>query len=200
MPRIQWLSILRVAPWFAAVLMSASVRAQSAGAPPPDLNANFVGDWVGQLEYRDYSNNERVFLPTWLRISESADHRSLDLSYVYDDGPSKTVRERVTLQLDAPSRTATLIEYGRSSKDTATTQRFEVAGLEDFQKTGRGVLRLSGTGMDDGKRADVRLTITLRRNLHSWRKDVRPAGDTTESSYQFRDGYVFTRARPPAAP
>ena len=188
-----------LAPLLAVALASASMRAQSA-APRSSLHAGFLGDWVGQLEYRDYSSNERVFLPTWLRIAESSDHRALELSYVYDDGPTKIVRERTTLRLDTATRKATLTEYGQSPKDTAITRSFDVSGLDEFQRKGRGVLRLSGGGMDDGKQVNVRLTITLERNLYSWRKEVRPAGDATEKSYQFRDGYVFTRAQAPEAP
>jgi hypothetical protein len=30
------------------------------------LNQNLTGEWVGQLEYRDFQTNERVLLPTWL--------------------------------------------------------------------------------------------------------------------------------------
>ncbi|MEP7064953.1 MAG: hypothetical protein ABI889_02860 [Gemmatimonadota bacterium] len=186
-------------PLITIALASASLRAQDAAAPP-DLNANFVGNWAGQLEYRDYSSNERVFLPTWLAITESVDHRSLDFSYVYDDGPNKTVRERMAFRLDAAASKATLTDFGQTSKDTSSTQSYDVSGLDEFGKTGRGVLHLAGVGMDGGKRVDVRLTITLRRNLYSWRKDVRPAGDTDERSYQFRDGYVFTRVQAPAEP
>lgn len=60
------------------------IAAQAPAAAPSDLNAAFVGDWTGQLEYRDYTTNERTYLPTWLKILESADHRSLVFRYVYD--------------------------------------------------------------------------------------------------------------------
>ena len=178
----------------------ARVGAQSAVAAPSDNFASFAGDWTGQLEYRDYTSNERVFLPTWLKISEAADHRSLTYSYVYDDGPTKTVREHVTLALDPAARKATLTDLGATSASKSTISTYDVSGLDEFAKTGRGVLKLTGPGMDDDKRVEVRLTITLRRNLYTQRKEIRPAGSTDEKDFQFRDGYTFTRAQAPAAP
>jgi hypothetical protein len=192
--RVCQLSLLGVA------LATATLGAQSPALPPQDLNTNFVGNWVGQLEYRDYGTNERVFLPTWLRITETSDHRALELSYVYDDGPSKTVREHVTLELDAAMHRATLTDHDETQKGKTTSQTFAVSGLDEFSKTGRGVLRLTGPGLDDNKHVDVRVTLTLRRNLYSYRKEIRPAGNTDEDAYEFRDGYVFTRAEGPAAP
>lgn len=59
---------------------------------------------------------------------------------------------------------------------------------------------LTGAGEDNDKPADVRITITLRRNLYTARKEVRAKGSVDDKDYQFRDGYLFTRARPPAAP
>jgi hypothetical protein len=185
-----------------AILAVASVRgrARATAAAPSDLNANFVGDWTGQLEYRDYSSNERVFLPTWLKVTEAVDHRSLIFSYVYDDGPTKIVRERLVFALDSAAHKVTTTDQDESSKGETTTTTYDVSGLEEFAKTGRGVLRLTGDGTDNDKRVEVRLTITLRRNLYSSRKEVRPAGSTDEKDFQFRDGYVFTRAQSPAAP
>ena len=58
-----------------------------AQTPATDLNTNFVGKWTGQLEYRDFQSNAQVFLPTWLTITESTDHKALQFNYVYDDGP-----------------------------------------------------------------------------------------------------------------
>ncbi|MEP7087646.1 MAG: hypothetical protein ABI884_10100 [Gemmatimonadota bacterium] len=183
------------------VLGAAAAGAQSTAANPPDLNVAFVGDWTGQLEYRDYTSNDRTFLPTWLRIAESADHRSLVFSYVYDDGPTKTVREHVTFALDQAARKATITDLDETtSKPKTSVSTYDVSGLDEFRKTGRGVLVLTGDGEDNGKPAEVRITMTLRRNLYTAKKDVRARGSVDDTDYQFRDGYLFTRAKPPAAP
>lgn len=179
------------------VLAWAGARAQSSAV---DLHAAFIGDWTGQLEYRDYTTNERVFLPTWLKITKSSDHRSLTFSYVYDDGPTKIVREHLTFALDPAARKAVTTDQDDAGKGKVSTSSYDVEGLEKFAQTGRGVLRLTGPGMDDGKAVEVRLTITLGRNLLAQRKEIRPKGSTDESAFQFRDGYVFTRAQAPAVP
>ena len=178
-----------------------SVSASAQHSPRQSgLAVHLVGEWTGQLEYRDYSSDERVFLPTWLTVSEAGDGRSLAFSYVYDDGPAKTVREHVTLTLDEATRKATVVDHDETAGGKVTTSCYDVSGLEEFGKTGYGVLRLTGRGRDDEKQVDVRIVLTLRRNLYSYRKEVRPAGSLDDKDFRFRDGYVFTRAQPPAAP
>lgn len=61
-----------------------------------------AGRWSGTLDYRDFGSNERVTLPTLL---ESDGHR---LSWTYDDGPGKTVRESVRWTFDDVRRTLTI--------------------------------------------------------------------------------------------
>jgi hypothetical protein len=184
----------------AALSTSAALCAQTAPKPPANLNANFLGNWTGQLEYRDYRTDERVFLPTWLRITETPDRRSIVLSYIYDDGPAKTVRESVTVTLDATGRKVTFAAKDEKFPPGLTSTTFDATGFEDFAKTGRGNLILTGTGNENGKPSAFRITLTLRRNLYTYRKETHPIpaqGAPTED-FQFRDAYLFTRAEPPA--
>ena len=51
-----------------ALLCAMAMAAQQQATVSPGLYSGIVGEWVGQLEYRDYSDNERVFLPTWLTV------------------------------------------------------------------------------------------------------------------------------------
>ena len=161
-----------------------------AAAAPGDDAASFVGDWTGQLEYRDYQTNERVFLPTWLSVHESGDAGHLTFAYTYDDGPDKGVREILELSLSPAARTATL-----SSEGDHASSFYQVAGFDDFTKNSGGKLVLTGRGTDDHQPSDVRLTLTLNRNLLSWLKETRPAGSTEE--FKFRDQYTLTRAVSP---
>jgi hypothetical protein len=148
----------------------------------------FVGDWVGQLEYRDFSNDSRVFLPTWLTVSPTADGRSLEFAYTYDDGPTKTVKERSLVSIDIAAASATFTSDRGHSSDT-----YKVGGLMDFAAKTKGTLTLTGTGTENGKKVDVRITIALRRNLYTYQKETRLPGQ----EFQFRDGYSFTRKQPP---
>jgi len=100
------------------------VVAQEPATPPqPAINLDqlyrgFVGDWVRQLEYRDFSDNSRVFLPTWLRVTRSSDGPSLQFAYVYDDGPSKTVKELSFVSIDTAASTVTFTSDRDHSSDT----------------------------------------------------------------------------------
>src|SRR5580698_6427341 len=96
--------------------------AQAPVAAVKDLNANFVGKWTGQLEYRDFESNAQTFLPTWLTITETPDQKSLHFDYVYDDGPTKTVRELMTVTLDPATAKITFTSDRDHSTDTYTVQ------------------------------------------------------------------------------
>jgi hypothetical protein len=171
-----------------ALLLPATLA--TAQAPPSDLNANFVGRWTGQLEYRDFQSNAQVFLPTWLTITETADHKALQFNYVYDDGPSKTVRELMIVTIDPAASKITFTSDRDKSSDSYTLE-----GLAGFSKTGRGTLILTGPGKENDKPVDVRITLTLRRNLYTYRKETRLQGE----DFKFRDAHTFTRAEPPAS-
>src|SRR5262252_429661 len=86
---------LIAATLFVAAPVAAQQNATATSLAPNAslLYAGLLGDWVGQLEYRDFSSNERVFLPTWLRVTPGADGKAVQFAYTYDDGPNKTVHE-----------------------------------------------------------------------------------------------------------
>ena len=69
--------------------------------PKPDESLSAVqGEWRGSLTYRDYSEPTRmVTLPTRLFVALSAPSEMV-LSYVFDDGPSKTVFSYETMSFD----------------------------------------------------------------------------------------------------
>jgi hypothetical protein len=156
------------------------------GTDASRLNQFMSGAWVGQLEYRDFQTNERVFLPTWLTMTPTADGNGVTLSYVYDDGPTKTVREKSVLMF--AKGTATL-----GSDRDKTSDSYSVAGVEEFRKLNRGTLVLTGPGKENDKPVDVRITITLKRNLFTFEKETKAAG----GEFKFRDQYTFTRKSAP---
>jgi hypothetical protein len=177
-----------------ALLISVSpvTSAQTLATPPAkDLNTNFLGKWTGQLEYRDFQTDAQTFLPTWLTITETPDRRSLQFQYVYDDGPGKTVRELMTVTLDPATAKITF-----SSDRDYTSETYAVEGLDEFAKLGRGTLTFTGPGKESDKPIDVRITLTLRRNLYTYRKETRRQG-VQGQDFKFRDAYTFTRAEPP---
>jgi hypothetical protein len=172
-------------PAIVAFLCIASSSSQTPTPPVKDLNTNFVGKWTGQLEYRDFQSNAQVLLPTWLSVTETPDQKSLQFNYVYDDGPTKIVRELITVTLDPTTAKMTFTSDHNS-------ETYAVQGLDDFAKLGRGILTLTGPGKENDKPVDVRITVTLRRNLYTLRKETRHQGE----DFKFRDAYTFTRAEP----
>jgi len=170
------------------LLCAVAMTAQPPAPVSPGLYSGLAGEWVGQLEYRDFSNNKRVFLPTWLTVASAADGKSAQFAYTYDDGPNKTVKERSIVVLDASAGTATFTSDRDHSSDI-----YKVEGLAEFAQTGQGKLLLTGTGVENEKKVDVRISLVVRRNLYTYQKETRlPGGE-----FLFRDGYTFTRKDPP---
>jgi hypothetical protein len=179
------------APAPTAATTPAPAAATTPAAAPPAAARNplyqqFLGPWTGHLEYRDFQSDEQVFLPTWLTITEGGD--ALQLDFIYDDGPTKVIRERMRLKLDGAAEI--------SSDRDQTRERYQVSGLDEFAKLGRGVLTLTGTGQENDRPVDVLIKLTLRRNMFTLRKETRAAGEP----FRFRHGYAFTRAAPPSLP
>jgi hypothetical protein len=162
----------------------------SSSTVSAELGQALVGDWVGVLEYRDYSepaaSTKRVQLPTWLAIAPSGS--GLGLQFVYDDGPTKTVVEDDVWTFDPVAGSFSEADNGKSAQVYAVTG---FAGL----KSGRGELVMTGRTVDNDKPAESRITLTVRRNLVAWTEEVRPVGSS--EGFAFRHRYVFTRAAVP---
>jgi hypothetical protein len=173
--------------WLGMTLaLAGGLAGQTAAPSREEISAGLVGEWTGQLEYRDFSSDERVVLPTWLTIKPAADGRSLHFNYTYDDGPTKTVVESSAVTIDGQKYSVT------SDRDHASdTYQME----EDGTKQGHGGLKfvLTGSGRENDKPVDVRITVTIERNLYRYKKETRSAGQ----AFNFRDEYVMTRRTPP---
>jgi len=102
------------------------------------VERSLAGRWSGTLDYRDFSTNDRVTLPTLL---ESDGHR---LSWIYDDGAGKTVRESARWTFDEVGRTLTMgsgigpeiwrLAEAHSAADGAVTLVFEGEAVENDRK------------------------------------------------------------------
>ena len=151
-----------------------------------------TGSWVGTLEYRDYSepagSAKRVKLPTWLTVAPN--DVGLLFSYVYDDGPTKTVTETATVRVDAAS--GHYLVAGKNGKNEETST---IEGLDQL-KQGRGTLVLRGTGTENSVTVDVRTTLRVGRNILEITRETGPAG----TPLVFRHAYTFVRAAVPLAP
>jgi hypothetical protein len=172
------------------LLVSTMAHAQQPPQQPIQLNRPVVGSWTGVLEYRDFQSDKMVRLPTWLEV-QALPGGPLHMTYIYDDGPAKTVVEQSTVTLDAQANTYTMTSDRDHSTDT-----YRVSGYQDLLAKGVGVLTMTGAGQENDKPVDVRITVTIGRNLYIFRKETREAGQ----DFRMRDEYVFTRRDPPAVP
>ncbi len=167
-----------------------SATAPQIASPVPleKLYKAFVGNWTGELEYRDYQSDQHVKLPTWLDVTLSPDGRGLQFHYLYDDGPNKVVEEVSAITIDPQISMFTVSSDREKSKET-----YQLSGLDKLSATGTGTLQLAGYGTENDKKVDVRITIRIGRNFYRYQKETRLPG----ADFQFRDGYSFTRREPP---
>jgi len=105
----------------------------------PDLAHALTGPWTGSLQYRDFSNDKQVVLPTTVTFSGS--NTALRGDYVYDDGPGKTVKsseqwslapDGATLSTDATGAPARVTSY-RVGDGNDVTLEAEGQGIENKQ-------------------------------------------------------------------
>ena len=172
----------------AVVLFAAgSAVVQSSVLDRDQIYARLVGEWTGQLEYRDFSSNERVVLPTWLEVKTTADGRSAQFTYTYDDGPTKTVTESSTVTIDPASHRFTI-----TSDRDHSTDSYQIEDAVAASPGRRMQFVLKGTGKENDKPVDVRIVLSIDRNLYRFTKETRQSGQ----DFLFRDGYTFTRRDP----
>lgn len=111
-----------------------------------DLSQALAGAWTGSLQYRDFSTDRQVVLPTTVTFSGRSS--ALQGAYVYDDGPGKTVKSTERWSL-APDDATLTIDEGAPAR--VTTYR---AGAADL------TLEAEGTGVENKQTVAVRTTIT----------------------------------------
>jgi len=163
--------------------------AQQSASPAPPIDTGKIyqmcsGEWAGTLEYRDFQSDKRVSLPTNLEATAKPDASSVELSYTYDDGPSKIVHESSTFSIDAAKRTLTMVSDGGKSREALS-----ITGFDLSTRTGRLTVAFSGTGQENNKPVEVRSTLTCGPNTLTLLRETRLPGQ----DFQFRDQYSLTR-------
>ena len=162
-----------------ALFMTAAATAQDA---PHPLAAALVGSWSGTLEYRDYTTDRRVTLPTTLVVS-SLEANVLTFDYTYDEGQGRFVRSSYVVTITAVPST-----YRVQSRDGTTDSTFDASGLSDI-RGGTGTVLLSGPGRENDRDVEVRTTVTITPSTLTMRRDTR----RQDQEWQFRNQYTFTR-------
>jgi hypothetical protein len=163
-----------------------------AQTPAGNLTKGFVGRWAGQVQIQD-SSNLKAIDPMWLTITETPDHKSLELDAIpYDSsGPASHRSTLITFDRDTAKAT-----FGTSGKPLYTPGTYNLQGLEDFEKNGRGTLILTGTDTEKGEPIDVRIVLTLQRNLYTFTKKFDRHGSEGHKDSTSYEIYSFTRDSP----
>ncbi|MEM1052082.1 MAG: S41 family peptidase [Pseudomonadota bacterium] len=130
-----------------------------------------VGEtWTGELEYLNYGSDKRSTIPVRMIVREPSD-RSIRYGFVYPGEENKNALDRIRLSRD-----------GRQISGYPIIQRYR-------NDAGRLVLVAQGSGRDDNRPADIRITYEISENTFVNRKDVRFEGD----DYINRNEYRLTR-------
>jgi hypothetical protein len=176
------------------VLLSAFVAAFACVRPTrltqarerDQLYSTMIGKWQGTLEYRDYQDStRRVTLPTQLQVVPAPDEDGLELRFVYDDGPGKTVNSRDHLHFDQSMGTA---RWG-GLKDESL-QGFTVIERSGGRNGEPLRVVLEGNGSDNDRPARIRETFEVSAGRVHLLKETQPTG----GEMAFRHAYVLKRA------
>ena len=159
--------------------MTATAAAQDT---PHPLAAALVGSWSGTLEYRDFTTDRRVTLPTTLVVASRAGN-VLTFDYTYDEGKGRSVRSSYVVTITPVPPT-----YRVESSDGLNDTTFDASGFSDI-RGGAGTVILSGRGRENDRDVDVRTTVIITPATLSMRRDSRRQGE----EWQFRNKYTFTR-------
>ncbi len=165
---------------FIAILLWSPAALALYDAPPDAALAAAQGEWRGTLTYRDYSKPDRVVtLPTRLFVALGAPNQ-LVLSYIFDDGPGKTVFSYEAMTIDLPAKQITWIT-GTDKKDTSTLD------ITSSTQEGTAVRQLV---FEKAKEKKVeRFTMQVGASKLTLRKDeVAPDGSVTN-----RNQFTFSR-------
>lgn len=136
------------------------------------------GAWQGILEYRDFTSNARVTLPTRLDATPNDADRSVRFAFTYDDGPGKTVRGEYAVSIDLAEEILT-----KSSADGSDRYRMLLNAGSANSWT------LWGRGHENGAPVDVRETLTVTPKTLTLLRETRPK----DGAFAYRHVYTFTR-------
>ena len=135
-----------------------------------------AGTWTGTLDYRDYSKDSRVTLPTLMQSDGT------ELSWTFDDCPGKTVRSTEKWAFDPASHTLT-ITSGNNPPD-----QWRVAEARISADGSSLTIVVDGTSEENGRKVIARKILTRDGNRIRITKQTRVAGEPflMRQSYQLR--------------
>lgn len=145
--------------------------------------AAMVGEWEGELEYANYGDDSRETVQVRSMIEWTNDRTGLKITYRYP-GFDQSWPQPFVLAFNEETGEGMLSDV---------PGRHRVEGLEDFKRTGKGVVEMFGTIREQVsgqglQNVPVRHTITVTENSLVIRRDTR-------DPWEFRNEHRFTRVR-----
>jgi hypothetical protein len=164
-----------------AAIITGFLFALSAQAVAPSAFDPFSGKWSGALEYKDYSGGTgRVKVPVKLEVKAS-DASTANWYFNYDDF-GKTVISDETHSWKSG-------KYVVKTKGKLEVQEYVSKDFDALVKSGIGKAILTGGELENGKKVEVRRTITLEKTKLTTLKETRAPGGT----FEFRNQSTYSR-------
>jgi hypothetical protein len=165
--------------------------ATSAAQSPHDINANFIGNWVGHVAYPD-TNSTLKRDPAYLKVEEVRHGKTLRMDFTFEDNGDPELDHSRRFITIMPESSELKLEWDNPPLFPSHT--FHLDGLQDFTKTGYGTLIFTGTMKEAGVMTDLRYTLILKEGLLVYQRETRPEG---KQQFEIRNRYLFTRADSP---
>ena len=171
----------------AAIGAAGFLFALGAQAVAPNAFDPFVGNWSGALEYKDYSGGTgRVKVPVKLEV-KSSDASTASWYFDYDDF-GKTVISDETHSWKSGKYSG---KYTIKFKGKPEVQEYVSKDFAALVKSGIGKAVLIGSELEDGKKVEVRRTITLEKTTLMTLKETRPPNGV----FAFRNQSTYSRSK-----
>jgi hypothetical protein len=147
----------------------------------------FMGKWSGALEYKDYSGGTgRVKVPVKLEVKPS-DAGTANWYFNYDDFGKTVISDEIHTWKSGPSAG----QYTIKTRGKLEVQEYSSKDFDVLLKAGIGKAILMGSELEDGKKVEVRRTITLEKMALTTLKETRPPNGV----FAFRNQSTYTRSK-----
>jgi hypothetical protein len=164
-----------------AVMVIGFLLVLAAEASVPWAFDPFMGKWAGTLEYKDYSGGTgRVKVPVKLDVRPS-DASTANWYFNYDDFGKVVISDE--------THTWKSGKYVVKTKGKLEVQEYTSKDFDALLKAGIGKAILTGSELEDGKKVEVRRTITLEKTSLTTLKETRPPN----GAFAFRNQSTYSR-------
>ena len=135
------------------LLYSSSIYSQTQ-ITPEDLKMIF-GSWEGSITYLDYQTNKPFTMAANLIVEKGIDENSLVLNNIYPNEPKANSKDKIKV-----------------TKNGTLLNKHIVTKREELEN-GQIQIQTQHNGKDDNKKALIRYTYVIGKNLFLIRKEVR---------------------------